>query len=115
MRVKLLPEFASMSGSIRKDSPYIVRHMKHTGKTYLYRKPQRTPKSIAATQTPEAQSRQANFSAAQAYAKQVLADPNRRKQYEAQWKKQLNKRNCYSTLRGFICSCYYAEYLHNEG
>ncbi len=50
-----------------------------------------------------------NFKAAAVYVKEVMADPARKSYYEKHWKQNLRH---FSTLRGYIVHCYYAEYLH---
>ena len=110
-QVELNMPFVQISGSVSKNSPYYVRYDKRTGKQFLCRKPQPTPKSIAAKSSPKVMGNQDQFKAALEYARQVMADPNRKRIYEEQWKKKGQKH--YLSLRGYICSCYYAEYLNH--
>lgn len=112
-RVEILPQFGIVRGSLSKNSEYYIRYNEQTHRHTICKKPQRTPKSIAANQTPSARQTQANFKSAMAYALQVLADPNRKQRYLEEWKKGKISRK-FGTLRGYIVHCYYKEYLKNE-
>lgn len=105
-RVILPTPFGLVRGKLNKTSDVVF--YVHNGQQHCRRAPQKRDLSLS-PYTEKELAIQNNFKAAHQYVAETLADPARKKHYEKLWKEQRGK---FSTLRGYIVHCYYAEYLH---
>ena len=111
MKVELsLPQIASMTGSISKDSPYYLRYDKKTKRHFLCHKPKKTKKSVKYQTSEPARQRNEQFRQAIQYACSVLKDPNQVAILQPRWEKQIKR---YSTFRGWLVNHYYEEFLRH--
>lgn len=96
MKVTFTTPIAAIHGTLSKSSPFYYKVQ--YGKTILARKPQRTKKSIAASTSPAARSRQQRFADLCRMATEILSTTTLRAAYEQRFLQQKQ----YATLRGFI-------------
>lgn len=99
MKVTFFGPIEALRGSLSKDSEFYYKVQ--NGKTIVAHKPRRTPKSIAASTSSAAITRQQRFALINRIAAEVLHTEALREQYLQQFRKQKQ----YATLRGYIAHC----------